>query len=95
MTSLEALRKVPDSSRYLLTYLQIIRKTKAKPDVVAEIRKYRGQYPKNADLVLLLARIYAEPDGDSDAARRLYDLFFQMAPNHPDMDRARYEARGI
>lgn len=95
MTSLEAMRRQPDSNRYLLTYLQIIRKTKAKPDVVAEIRKYRQQYPQNADLVLMLARIYAEPGGDSVAARSLYNLFFQMAPNHPETERARYEARGI
>ena len=95
MTSLEAMRRKPESSRYLLTYLQIIRKTKAKPDVVAEIRKYRQLYPKNPDLVLMLARIYAEPSGDAVAARSLYNLFFQMAPNHPEIERARYEARGI
>jgi tetratricopeptide (TPR) repeat protein len=95
MTSLEAMRRQPESNRYLLTYLQIIRKTKAKPDVVAEIRKYRQLYPKNPDLVLLLARLYAEPSGDPVAARSLYNLFFQMAPNHPDIERARYEARGI
>ena len=95
MTALEALRRDQDRNLYLLTYLHIIRKTKAKPDVVEEIQKYRRLYPKNADLVLLLARIYAEPGGDSAAARSLYDLFFEMAPNHPDTDRARYEARGI
>ena len=95
MTSLEAMRRRPQSNQYLLTYLQIIRKTKPKPDVAAEIRKYRQLYPQNADLVLLLARLYAEPGGDAVAARSLYNLFFEMAPNHPDIERARYEARGI
>ena len=95
MTSLEAMRRQPTSNRYLMTYLQVIRKTKAKPDVAAEIRKYRQLYPKNPDLVLILARLYAEPGGDPVAARSLYNLFFQMAPNHPDIERARYEARGI
>ena len=95
MTSLEALRRGPDNNRYLMTYLHIIRKNKAKPEVISEIRKYRKAYPKNPDLVLLLARIYAEPSGDVAAARSLYDLFFQMAPNHPDLDRAKYEAQGI
>ena len=95
MTSLEALRRGPAVNRYLLSYLQIIRKTKPKPDVVREVRKYRAQYPQNADLVLILARIYAEPGGDNIAARGLYNLFFELAPNHPEIDRARYEARGI
>lgn len=95
MTSLEALRRDPQSNRFLLTYLQIIRKTKAKPDVVAEIQKYRRIYPQNPDLVLLLARIYAEPGGDAVAARSLYNKFFEMAPNHPEIERAKYEARGI
>lgn len=95
MTSLEALRRDPSNNRYLMTYLTVIKKTKAKPDVVAEIRKYRNLYPKNADLILLLARTYAEPGGDPVAARSLYDLFFQTAPNHPETDRARYEVRGL
>ncbi len=95
MTSLEALRRDPSSNRYLITYLNVIKKTKAKPDVVAEIRKYRSLYPKNADLILLLARTYAEPGGDPVAARSLYDLFFQTAPSHPETDRARYEIRGL
>ncbi len=95
MTSLEALRRDPSNNRYLITYLNVLKKTKAKPDVVAEIRKYRSLYPNNADLILLLARIYAEPGGDPVAARGLYDLFFQKAPNHPETDRARYEVRGL
>lgn len=95
MTSLEALRRDQSNNRYLMTYLTVIKKTKAKPDVVAEIRKYRNLYPKNADLILLLARTYAEPGGDPVAARSLYDLFFQTAPNHPETDRARYEVRGL
>jgi tetratricopeptide (TPR) repeat protein len=95
MTSLEALRRGPTNNRYLLTYLNVIRKTKPKPDVVGEIQKYRRLYPKNPDLVLILARIYAEPGGDPVSARTLYDMFFQMAPNHPDIERAKYEARGI
>ena len=95
MTSLESLRRAPSSNRFLMTYLQIIRKTKPKPDVVQEIQKYRREYPQNPNLVLLLARIYAEPDGDPAAAKSLYNLFFEMAPNHPDIERARYEARGI
>ena len=95
MTSLEALRRGPKNNRYLMTYLTVIRKTKAKPDVVAEIRKYRQLYPKNSDLILLLARTYAEPGGDANAARGLYDLFFEIAPNHPEIERARYEVRGI
>lgn len=95
MTSLEALRRNPRDNRFLLTYLQIIRKTKAKPDVVEEIRKYRRIYPRNPDLVLLLARIYAEPDGDAVSARSLYNKFFEMAPNHPEFEQAKYEARGI
>jgi phosphoribosylanthranilate isomerase len=95
MTSLEALRRGPKNNRYLMTYLTVIRKTKAKPDVVAEIRKYRQLYPKNSDLILLLARTYAEPGGDPNAARGLYDLFFEIAPTHPETDRARYEVRGI
>jgi tetratricopeptide (TPR) repeat protein len=95
MTSLEALRREPKDNRYLMTYLTVIRKTKAKPDFVAEIRKYRQLYPKNGDLILLLARTYAEPGGDANAARSLYDLFFKIAPTHPETERARYEVRGI
>jgi len=95
MTSLEALRRGTKNNQYLMTYLTVIRKTKAKPDVVEEIRKYRQLYPKNSDLILMLARIYAEPGGDANAARGLYDLFFETAPNHPEIDRARYEVRGI
>ena len=95
MTALEALRRAPASNRFLLSYLQIIRKTKPKPEIVGEIRKFLNKYPQNADLVLLLARIYAEPGGDTVAARGLYNLFFEMAPNHPEVDRARYEVRGI
>lgn len=95
MTALEALRRNSNSNRYLLTYLNIIRKTKPKPEVVKEIRKYRQLFPQNADLVLLLARIYAEPGGDATAARGLYEQFFKIAPNHPETDRARYEVRGL
>ena len=95
MTALEALRRDPSNVRFLLAYLETIQKNKSNAKVIAEIRKYRRKLPQNPDLLLLLARVCAEPGGDHSAARSYYDEFFKMAPNHPEIDRARYEASGI
>lgn len=95
MTALEAMRRHPDNNRFLLGYLKTLQRNKTVAEVIAEIRKYRSRYPQNADLLLMLARTCAKPGGEPFAARNYYRQFFQMAPNHPEIDRARREAAEI
>ena len=95
MTALEAMRRHPDNKRFLLGYLKTLQRNKTLSEVIGEIRKYRTRYPQNADLLLMLARTCAKPGGEPSAARSYYMQFFQMAPNHPEIDRARREAGEI
>ena len=95
MTALEAMRRHPDNNRFLLGYLKTLQRNKTVSEVIGEIRKYRTRYPQNADLLLMLARTCAKPGGEPSAARSYYMQFFQMAPNHPEIDRARREAGEI
>ena len=95
MTALEALRRQPGNNRLLLGYLNTLQRNKTVSQVIGEIRKYRSKYPQNADLLLMLARTCAKPGGEPIAARNYYRQFFSMAPNHPEIDRARREASQI
>ena len=95
MTALEAMRRHPDNNRFLLGYLNTLQRNKTVSEVIGEIRKYLSRYPRNADLLLMLARTCAKPGGEPSAARNYYRQFFQMAPNHPEIDRARREAAEI
>ena len=95
MTALEALRRQPGNNRLLLGYLNTLQRSKSVSQVIGEIRKYRSKYPQNADLLLMLARTCAKPGGEPIAARNYYRQFFTMAPNHPEIDRARREASQI
>ena len=95
MTALEALRRQPGNIRMLLGYLNALQRNKTVSQVIGEIRKYRSKYPQNADLLLMLARTCAKPGGEPIAARNYYRQFFSMAPNHPEIDRARREASQI
>ncbi len=95
MTALEALRRQPGNNRLLLGYLNILQRSKTVSQVIGEIRKYRSKYPQNADLLLMLARTCAKPGGEPSAARNYYRQFISMAPNHPEIDRARREAGEI
>lgn len=95
MTALEAMRRHPDNNRFLLGYLKTLQRNKTVSEVIGEIRKYRSRYPQNADLLLMLARTCAKPGGEPSAARNYYRQFFQLAPNHPEIDHARREAAEI
>ena len=95
MTALEALRRQPGNNRLLLGYLNTLQRSKSVSQVIGEIRKYRSKYPQNADLLLMLARTCAKPGGEPIAARNYYRQFFTMAPNHPEINRARREASQI
>ncbi len=95
MTALEALRRQPGNNRLLLGYLKTLQRNKSVSQVIGEIRKYRSKYPQNPDLLLMLARTCARPGGEPSAARNYYRQFISMAPNHPEIDRARREASEI
>lgn len=84
LTVLEALRRQPNNLDYTLYYLEVIRQTRSQSRFVEELERAFRRFPNNPDLVLVLARFYAEPGGNVSDARYFYRQYLQMAPGHPE-----------
>jgi len=95
VTILEAIRREPNNLDYTLYYLEIVRQARSQNRFVEELERAYDRFPNNPDLILLLARFYAEPGGNAANARYFYRQFLQMAPTHPDRAEAARELQAL
>ncbi len=82
-TALEATRLAPQEIRYTLDYLRVIQRTKKPEDFLAELENAYDRFPRSPEIALSLARGYERISGNNSSAIVLYELFIQLAPNHP------------
>jgi len=88
-TALEAMRLAPDNDRYALDYLRIVQRAKSRRELLEELQDARERFPGSPEIALSLARAQERVADNSEAARRLYREFLDMAPGHPLAPEAR------
>lgn len=82
MVILEAMRRVPRHLGIRMNYLKIVQHRYSSEELMAELRKAKAEFPRNADITLALAQGYAST-GDR-RAEILYRQFLQEASiDHP------------
>jgi len=95
MAILEALRREPNELRYTLTYLHVIQQTRSRARFLEELERTYEEVPNSPDVVLLVARAYAQPGGNPTNAAFFYRKFLEMSPNHPEVVAARRELNAL
>ncbi|MEM0965441.1 MAG: tetratricopeptide repeat protein [Verrucomicrobiota bacterium] len=95
ITILEARRRDPDSLQFILSYLDVIQKSRSRARFVEELENAYQQIPNSPDIVLSLARVYAQPGGNQMNAAYFYNEFIEMAPDHPEVPAARRELNAL
>lgn len=92
---LEALRREPKSLQYTLTYLKVIEQSRSQARFREELEKAYSRIPNSPDIVLAMARAYAQPGGNPSNAAYFYREFLEMAPGHPEVVAARRELNAL
>ena len=92
---LEALRREPSSLQYTLTYLNVVQQSRSQARFMEELESAYNRIPNSPDIVLAMARAYAQPGGNPSNASYFYREFLEMAPNHPEVVAARRELNAL
>ncbi len=92
---LEALRREPDSLQFTLTYLDVIQQSRSQTRFMEELEKAYEEIPNSPDIVLSMARAYAQPGRNPANAAYFYRKFLEMAPTHPEVATARRELNAL
>lgn len=92
---LEARRRDPDNLRFTLTYLDVIQQSRSRARFMEELERTYERIPNSPDVVLSMARAYAQPGGNPANAAYFYRQFLEMSPNHPEVVAARRELNAL
>ena len=87
--ALEAIRLEPDEVAYTLDYLRIAQRTKTPDQFLSHLETAYDRFPASPEITLSMARAYERIQQDRPTARRLYQRFIDIAPNHPLVPEAR------
>lgn len=89
-TANEAIRRDPLNPKWVLYYLRAAQETLSPDRLISEMESALRRFPKQPDLMLVLARAHAK-QGNVRNARLLYESFLREAPNHPQRAEAESE----
>jgi len=92
---LEALRRNPDDLQFTLTYLNVIQQSRSQARFLEELEDAYERIPNSPDIVLSMARVYAQPGRNPANAAFFYRKFLEMAPDHPEAVAARRELNAL
>jgi len=92
---LEALRRDPESLQYTLSYLNVVQQSRSRSRFMEELENAYNRIPNSPDIVLAMARAYAQPGGNPANAAYFYREFLEMAPSHPEVVAARRELNAL
>ncbi|MFP4261590.1 MAG: tetratricopeptide repeat protein, partial [Opitutales bacterium] len=87
--ALEAIRLEPDEVAYTLDYLRIAQRTQSPDRFLSYLETAYDRFPASPEIALSMARAYERIQQDQPTARRLYQRFIDIAPNHPLVPEAR------
>ena len=87
--ALEAIRLEPDEVAYTLDYLRVAQRTKTPDRFLSYLETAYDRFPASPEITLSMARAYERIQQDRPTARRLYQRFIGIAPNHPLVPEAR------
>lgn len=84
----EAMKLQPNDPDLRIRYLGIILRTQDTTAYAKTVKEAKRQFPSNADIRLLWAKVQETYLGDVNGARRSYKKFLQMAPlGHSEINR--------
>jgi thioredoxin-like negative regulator of GroEL len=90
-TASEAMRREPDNPKMVLQFLRAAQRTMEDSRLIREMESAYRQFPEQPEIILVLARAYADV-GNSRNARLLYRRFLdRVPPDHPARDSAEGE----
>lgn len=90
-TASEAMRRDPENPRFALQFLRAAQRTMDPQRLLQEMERAYRNFPRQPEIVLVLARAYAE-QGNARNARLLYSQFLEIAPSdHPSRPSAEAE----
>lgn len=92
-TASEAMRRDPDNPKLVLQFLRAAQRTMEPDRVIREMESAYRQFPNQPEIILVLARAYAD-QGNVRNARILYRKFLERVPeDHPARATALRESR--
>lgn len=82
LSAKEAINIEPENLGYTFNYLKLVKSNGSKEILLGELNKAKERFPNNPDLTLTLAQAYHKSENDWVNAKKFYEEFLQLAPDH-------------
>ncbi len=93
--SYEAVKRWPEIAIYAVNYLKVIERTSSKDKLYQEILKIKGNFSNSPEIELYQGHTYANVFKQPVIAKKHYEEFIKLAPNHPHSKTIRAKIRRL